>query len=361
MGAVWLLLSDDPEEKKVVVNNGVPKKSSVKKKAEAKQEAAGPNYDSLTPGQKNYVDTQYQLAFDLYKNREYDKCLLELDKIFTLIQDYKNAREIAAFAREGKRKLEQMEEERKRKEQERQTQLKLQSLVEQVGHLMDQKKFKEAESLFPEIELIQPENTAVSEWRKLIVAENEKSAADEAERKRIKELNDKAEMDFNKAVELEAARKYYEALDRFDEILKRNLTDEKLIGAIKLETEKVERKIDEEKEPTLSAGKQFEKEGKLSEAYRSYSKTLEIDPMDEEAPAGMNRIKDIVTERAKRIYTEGVFAESYGDFDTAEKKYREVLEVVAKDNSYYSKAESKLKKLTVFKKSPPVIGEGLPQ
>jgi len=83
--------------------------------------------------------------------------------------------------------------------------------------------------------------------------------------------------------------------------------------------------------------------------------------MDEEAPAGMNRIKDIVTERAKRIYTEGVFAESYGDFDTAEKKYREVLEVVAKDNSYYSKAESKLKKLTVFKKSPPVIGEGLPQ
>jgi len=189
VGAVWLLLSDDPEEKKVVVNNGVPKKSSVKKKAEAKQEAAGPNYDSLTPGQKNYVDTQYQLAFDLYKNREYDKCLLELDKIFTLIQDYKNAREIAAFAREGKRKLEQMEEERKRKEQERQTQLKLQSLVEQVGHLMDQKKFKEAESLFPEIELIQPENTAVSEWRKLIVAENEKSAADEAERKRIKELN----------------------------------------------------------------------------------------------------------------------------------------------------------------------------
>ncbi len=358
VGAIWLLTSEEPEEKKVQVNNGIPKKTAVKKKEENKPGSGGPSFESLSSGQKNYVDTQYQLAFDLYKNREYDQCLLELEKIFGLVHDYKNAREIAAFAREGKRKLEQIEEERKRKEQERQAQLKLQALVEQVGHLMDRKLYKEAEALFPEIELLQPENVAVNEWRKQIISENERVAAAEVERKRLMELHQKAEIDFRTSISLENEKKYYEALDRFDEILSRNLTDQKLIDQIKQEISKVEAKIGEEKEPVLSQGKQMEKEGRLSDAYRAYSKTLEIDPMDEEAPVGMSRIKDVLTDRAKRIYTEAVFAESYGDVDTAEKKYREVLEVVAKDNEYYSKAESRLKKLTVFKK-PPAMKEGI--
>jgi len=76
-----------------------------------------------------------------------------------------------------------------------------------------------------------------------------------------------------------------------------------------------------------------------------------IDPMDEEAPEGMKRIKGVLAERAKHIYTEGVFAESFGDMDTAEKKFREVMDVVPKGDSYYNKAESKLRKLTVLKKS----------
>lgn len=123
----------------------------------------------LSPEQQRYIEAQYQLGFDLYKNREYDKCLLELGKIFTILQDYKQSREIEAFAREGKRKLEQIEEE-KRKKEERQSQLKLQSLLEQAGHFMDKRRFKEAEALFPDIELMQPENMAVSEWRKQIIA-----------------------------------------------------------------------------------------------------------------------------------------------------------------------------------------------
>ena len=39
------------------------------------------------------------------------------------------------------------------------------------------------------------------------------------------------------------------------------------------------------------------------------------------------------------------------DIETAEKKYREVLEVVPKEDDYYEKAELKLKKLTIFKRA----------
>ena len=47
------------------------------------------------------VVTKYIMVFF----REYDKCLLEVGKIFSIVQDYKNAREIESFAKEGKRKL----------------------------------------------------------------------------------------------------------------------------------------------------------------------------------------------------------------------------------------------------------------
>lgn len=350
LAGLWLLLEEEPEEQKVKLNTGAPKKAAVQKKDEKKPGSGATTFEMLTPEQKRNIDAQYQLAFDLYKNREYDKCILELEKIFSLIQDYKNAREIAAFAREGKRKLEAQEDERKRKEQERQMQLKLQSLVEQGGHLMDQKKYKEAEALFPEIELLQPENIAVSEWRKQIIAETEKIERDREAKRMQEELNKQSWTDFQEAMKLEKEKKYYAALDRFDEIVERKIDDQKLIQSLKDETAKVENMIASERDPFLAQGKQLEQEGKLSEAYRAYQKALEVDPMDEVAPEGMKRIKGTLTDRAKHIYTEGVFAESFGDFETAEKKYREVLDVVPKEDDYYDKADSRLRKITVFKR-----------
>ena len=120
---------------------------------------------------------------------------------------------------------------------------------------------------------------------------------------------------------------------------------------IKDEIKKTEQTIAAEREPLLEKAKQLEQDGKLNEAYRIYQKVLEVDPMEDEAPAGMKRIKGVLTDRAKHIYTEGVFAESYGDMEAAEKKFREVLESVPKEDEYYEKAESKLKKLTVFKRA----------
>jgi len=349
LAAIYLLLDDEPEVKKAHLNTGQTK--TAQKKEEKKPGAGANTFEMLTPEQKRYIDTQYQLSFDLYKNREYDKCLLELGKIFSLVQDYKNAREIEAFAREGKRKLEAQEDEKKRKEQERQAQLKLQSLIEQTGHLMDEKKYKEAEALFPEIELLQPENAAVGEWRKQIVAEADRLEQEKTTKRAIEDFHKKNAADYQSALEFEKDKKYYEALDHFDELLSRKLDDAKLTQTIKDEITKVEQLIASEREPLLTQAKQYEQDGKLTDAYRTYQKVLTVDPMEEEAPEGMKRIKGVLTDRAKHIYTEAVFAESYGDVETAERKYREVLEVVPKEDDYYEKAESRLKKITVFKRA----------
>jgi hypothetical protein len=45
-----------------------------------------------------------------------------------------------------------------------------------------------------------------------------------------------------------------------------------------------------------------------------------------------------------------VIAESFSDFELAEKKYREVLEVVPVDNEYFVKATLRVKKLMALKR-----------
>ena len=226
---------------------------------------------------------------------------------------------------------------------------------------MDGKKYHDAEMLFPEIELLQPENIAVAEWRKQIIAESEKIKA-EQERKAAEVLKNKqAEKAFQEALGLQKDKRFYDALDRFDAILADGVPDEKIVDKIKAEIHKTEQMIADAREPFLKEAKEQESAGKLSEANRAYLKALAVDPMSDEGKEGVKRIAGVLTERAKFIYTEGVFAESYGDVDVAEKKFREVLTVVTPDNDYYEKASSRLKRLTVFKRAGTNVLEGIPE
>jgi tetratricopeptide (TPR) repeat protein len=215
---------------------------------------------------------------------------------------------------------------------------------------MDKHRYKEAEALFPEIELIQPENVAVNEWRKQIISEGERIEREKEAQKKQAELNRKAWADFQESRKLANEKRYYDALDQYDELLERQVSDKKFIVAVKEEIKRVEQLIASERDPHLAQGKQLEQDGKLGEAFKEYEKAHEVDPVDELSVEGMNRIRGTLTSRARSIYAEGVFAESYSDMDTAEKRYREVLEAVPKDDDYYEKAQIRLKKLTVLNK-----------
>ena len=348
LAVIYFMLEDDTPQKKAYVTTGENSKTAQQKKTE-KKPGESKSFEFLTPDQKRYVETEYQLAFDLYKNRDYDNSLLELSKIFSLVQDFKNAREIEVFAREGKRKLDAQEEDRKKAEQERLNKVKLQNLIDQVSSLMDKKRFAEAETLFSEIELLQPENQAVGIWRKHMIEEKEKLDRLAHEQKRDLEINKMAWSDFNKAKNLSEDKKYWDALDQYDELLERAVTDKKLPSQIKLEIKKVEGLIEAERQPFMVQGKQLESESKWAEAYRAYQKAFEVDPTFIPADEGMKRIRGNLTGMAKVTYAEGVFAESYSDWEAAEKSYREVLEIVPTDDSYYAKAESRLKKITIFR------------
>ena len=358
LAAVYFLYYDEDEvvQKARIQPASIQKKDGVKKDDKKKKLPGAPTFESLTPEQQAYIDSEYKIALEHFKNREYDSCLLELGKIFTIVQDYKEAREVEALAREKKRQLDAQEEERKRKEAEKQAQVKLQSLIDQAGLLMEQKKYKDAEALFPEIELLQPENTVVASWRKKIIEEHEAIEREKEEAAKLEKKQREILDEYRAAQKTFEDKNYFAALDQFDAILTREGLPAKFAALVKGDIRKVEDAIAAERDPLIEKGKKLEKEENYTDAYNAYLQASKVDPTDNEAPAGMNRIRGVLTSRAKGIYSEAVIAESFSDFELAEKKYREVLEVVPVDNEYFVKATIRVKKLMALKR---LSGEGV--
>ncbi len=348
LAGIYFIFDEPPAPVNAV--DPVAEQKKALKKAE-KKPGGGVTYEMLTKDQKDYVDAQYDLAFEHYKNRDYDKSLFELDKIFKIVQDHKRAREIETYAREAKRRLEAQEEDRKRKEQERQSRLKLEELLSRSGSLMEEGKYGEAEELFPEIEILEPENAAVSAWRKKILEESEKLKVVEENRKRLAAVLSKAKADVEAAEDFFKDKRYVDALEILDDVVERTDLDAKYSKQVETRIKDIEKVMASERDPHIESGKRFEADGKLGEAHKEYKAAIAIDPSDSEGPAGIKRIQGQLNSMAKAIYSDGVIAEGFGDYDVAEKKYREVIDTVPADNSYHVKAKARLKVFSTLRKA----------
>lgn len=171
----------------------------------------------------------------------------------------------------------------------------------------------------------------------------------ELEKKQLeKEFHETAWKDFSSAKLLVEKKKFYDALDSLDELGSRPLKDNRLIASIKEETLRAEQAVIQGREPLLEKARELQK---WIEAYDTYKKAAEADPYDQRGKLAMERIRNQWVSKARSLYSEGVFAESYGDVDVAEKRYSEVQEVVPTDDEYYLKAKLRLDRLTLLKRS----------
>lgn len=337
IGLGYFLLFDEDEQpaKKVVAKKpGITASSGVK---------AGPaTFESLTPEQKKFVESQHAMAFDYYKNKEYDKSLFEIAKIFALVQDYKDSREIERYAKEGKRKMEALEEEKKRREEEARLKAKIAQLEDETRSRMAKKHYEQARELFAQILALDPENPQVEKWRKEIEVYEEAQRI--AEEKRIiqKDLNNQAWAVYREGLELKRKGRYHSAIAVFDKVDEMGATDKKLLALAKSMIAKSRYAIKALRDPELAQGREAENAREFAKAYQFYLKATKIDPPHPEGYAGIKRVRGVLHDRAKALYTEAVLAESYSDFTMAKKKFQEILEVAPRDDIYFERAERKL-------------------
>jgi len=322
----------------------VAKKDATEKVKTDRPSGALDEFAKLTIEQKRFVEAQHALAFDLYRNKEYDKALYELQKIFQLVSDYKDARELERYAREGKRKLEAFEEERRRKEEEQRLKEKIASLLREAHELMQKKKYEEAQPVFSEILSLDPENKEVSKWQDEIEEFNDEKQR-LADEKRIQdEINMHAWSVYNEGLALKKQGKCYSAISVFKKVPNIESKDRRPANRSKGMIKACLQNIANQRDPILVEAKQLEETGEYVQAFDTYKKVTKIDPYHKAAYKGMGRIRDILHEKAKVFYTEAVLAESFSDFDFAKQKYGECLNVALKDDIYYGRATRKLER-----------------
>ncbi|MCM2276607.1 MAG: FHA domain-containing protein [Oligoflexia bacterium] len=316
-----------------------PKQRQVQKKGD---KAGGATFESLTPEQRKFIESQHVLAFDFYKARDYDKALFELDKIFALVPDYKDSREIERYAREGKRKLEAMQEEKRRKEEEARLKAKVAQLEEEGRKLMSRQQFDQLQEIMAQILAHDPENAAVGEWRQELEKREEARRAEEQRKAVQGEINREAWRVHRAGVAFFKKGKFKSAIGSFQHVREIGATDRRLERQNTRMLRAAQSALKSVRDPLLAEARQLETSGEFVKAFELYQKATRIDPSHAEGYRGMDRIRGILHDRARHLYAEAVLAESYSDFETARAKFEECRNTAPPEDIYRERAERKL-------------------
>ena len=238
--------------------------------------------------------------------------------------------------------MEALDEERKKKGQEDKLRQEVVQLVAEVEDKMKKRQYEQAQILFSEILARDPENPNVVRWKSEIDEYNAKLAQD-ARAKEVREaVNQRAWIELKRGLALQKAGKFRDAIPVFRGVPGFQATDPAPAAKAKAAMSECKEAIKALRDPLLAEAKQTEASGELTKAFGLYKKASLADPDFSEGYAGMARIRKTLHDRAKVSYTEAVLAESYSDFPTARKKYKECLEIAPDDDIYYERANRKL-------------------
>lgn len=337
LGGVYLFLFDDEPEgpaptqgKKIVA--GAP----------AAGASPGPrSFETLSEKDKQFVRTQRDLAQAHFSAKEYDKALFEVRKIFEIIPEFENAREIERYALEAKRRLEVAENERKEQELRELAKRQAEELLAEVRILMQKKDYDRAQLKFPEILAKDPDNAEVLGWKREIQEQVELKAQEARAAEVRRQVNLHAWEELRRAQDL-ARRSCREGITAFREVIQMGASDRRpgleAEKGLKACREEIRAKV----EPALRDAEAAEKAGEARKAYEGYRTVVKWDPEHEQARAGIERVRETLHLRAKAAYTEAVLAESYSDFSLARTKYQETLDLSPDDDLYHERARRKL-------------------
>ena len=328
----------------IFLDSTEPQKTSTKKqtKTTAPSGPKIPTFESLSKEQQAYVQAQYTLAFDHFKDQKFDMALYELDAIFKIIPDYQNSREIEQYAKQGKQQLEALEQERKKKEEEEKLKAQIAQLVQNASGLMAKKQYDQAKEMFGEILALDPDNIQVANWKKEIDDIEEQKRLEEQQKQVQAEINKRAWEMYGVAADLRKMGKCHSAIEEYGKTIDIGASDKKVIVKAKAGIRACRNYINGRRDPVLQEARSLEESGEYAKAYQLYKRAAAIDPPHPASYGGMGRIRGILHDRSKALYTEAVLAESYSDFEFAKKKFEEILKMAPEDDIYYERAKRKL-------------------
>ncbi len=337
--ALWVLLGEEEKPKKPKIDP----KAKAAAEAKAAEKAIPEAEKKLTPEQQEFVEGQYLLASQYFAEGKYSETIMELDKIFAITKEYKNARTIYGLAKEGLAELTKLLEEERREKERKLRDLKVKELLVKAEAAVKERKMDFAKNLFKEITKLDPENFDVTRL-KLEVEAYEK----EQERQRVEKAQKEAERK-RQVQELAPGKSFYQRKDwykaklKLADFLRLKGMDEDLVKDATRMLDESTKKLDGIVNPLIGKARSLKEGQDLKGAYELYLEILKYNPAHIESLNEMDEIRDKLELRSKKVYREAIIAESLSLYDDAKEKFQEVQQISPTDSDYYKKATEKLK------------------
>lgn len=338
--AAWAFLMPEEEPKKEPEKK--PQETKVAKAKDTK--ATNPNKKNLTADQIAQLNSFYQFGRKHFLEGRYREAIEEFEKVIKVDPNFNdNVQSQLALAKEGLKKLEDLERQKQKEIEEAERKSKVEKLLKEAREFVQDKRIEMAEARFSEISLIDPDNIEVprlkldiENWRK------------EIQRKELEETQKKAERQakvqkLQPGKALFAQKEWFKAIIELEKFLKIEDMDDDLRkeGETMFDTSKAE--LASTVNPLLGKARSLVEGQDLKGAYETYYQILKYDPSNSEALNQTTDIKEQLTNKARKIYREAIISESLSLFQDAKEKFQEVQQITPVDSEYYKKATEKLK------------------
>ena len=335
----WFMFGDDSSTK-------APATAKQAKKSVVKNETSTSKITGkkISENEARALSARYEIGKNHYYNGRYREALDEFQKISAIDLNFNSSlQSLIALSKEGLSKLEDQERKRLAEQAAAEKKIKLKELIAKATEYVKDRRVDLAQEIFNEISKLDPENIEVTkmkfeleDWK----AEKNRQELEIASKKKIRE--DKVEK-LKPIKALYIQKEWFKTIGKLDDFLKIKDMDEDLIkdASEMLKTSRDE--ISSSVSPLLGKAKSLMEGQDLKGAYEVYQQILKIEPSNTEALNSTGDIKELLANKARKIYREAIISESLSLFQDAKEKFQEVQQVSPVDSDYYRKATEKLK------------------
>jgi pSer/pThr/pTyr-binding forkhead associated (FHA) protein/tetratricopeptide (TPR) repeat protein len=320
---------------------------SPQKKQLASQDGSTPKpIDALTPDQKDLVDKSYTLAKTLYTQGKYELALTEVQKIHSMIPEYKDSKEIAQYSKNAiDTMLEQKDIERNEQEQKKLF-AKVEQIVEQCrsGYSTNHSSEKLQDCLAPALEL-DPENAPAAQL--LETANQDDMKQDQIHEQRSFYNGQVAQRRklFQHAETLKRQGKTLDALTAYSRHIASTLPDpERLEEKSKQEVRTLQQKITSDVEKLKSQAEDLYSKKEYKDAISALDQALHLDPQNQSVRNQYTTYSKELQGIVKNMYGDSVLEENLGNIDSAKEKWKKIRATDVPSGEYFKKSGLKLKK-----------------
>lgn len=314
-----------------------------KKTKEVKEVPIKPR-TGFSPEQEAQLEQNYELALSKFQAEEYYEAKEYLQKVFDIDKDgtYRDTLTLSKLINEGYEEIIRLKNEAEAEKERKQLLLKVKALLEKAQKAVKDREVEVAENYFTQILELDPENIDVAPLKIEIQAYKDEiqRKADEKARAEAIRRNMVEALQPGKSLYLKG--KWYDAINKLTEFLEIKKMDEDLIAEGTKMLKESQQKLLRIVNPLRSKARSFKEGQDLKQAYEAYGEVLEFDPSDEESLNEREAILKELKIKSRKLYREGLIAESLSSFSKAKEKFQEVKQISPVGSEYYIKASNKI-------------------